>query len=94
MRSISLASLALVVPSPSEADRRCPNPGLFLQAVNTSPIATFGTFSLSLDIGLQRLFCWVFVTADLPCATFGADFLATFDLMVDCCHSRLHEQTT
>ncbi|VDL86847.1 unnamed protein product [Schistocephalus solidus] len=71
------------------SDRQCPNPGLFLQAVNTSPIATFGTRSLFLKIGLWLLFSWVFVVADIV----GVHFLAAFDLMVDCRHSRLQEQT-
>ncbi|BHF74937.1 hypothetical protein SprV_0501802800 [Sparganum proliferum] len=46
----------LSVISHTPADRRCLHPGLFLQAVNSSPITTFGTCSLSLDIGLRRLF--------------------------------------
>ncbi|BHF80405.1 hypothetical protein SprV_0702353200 [Sparganum proliferum] len=86
------AQLSVIPPTP--AYRRCPNPGLFLQAVNTSPITTFGTCSLSLDIGLRRLFPWVFVVADIPCASLGADFLAAFDLLVDCRQSRLHDKTT
>nr|VZI33381.1 unnamed protein product [Spirometra erinaceieuropaei] len=77
-----------------EADRRCPNLGLFLQAVTTSPITTFGTCSLSLDLGLRRLFPWIFVLADIPCAFLWADFLAAFDLLVDCRQSRHHDQTT
>ncbi|BHF64675.1 hypothetical protein SprV_0200768100 [Sparganum proliferum] len=56
----------LCVIPPTRADRRCPNPGLFLQAVNASPITTCGTCYLSLDIGLRRLFPLVFVVADLP----------------------------
>ncbi|BHF78003.1 hypothetical protein SprV_0602111300 [Sparganum proliferum] len=84
----------LSVISPTPADRRCPNPGLFLQAVNTSPITTFGTCSLSLDIGLRRLFPWIFVVADVPTAILGADFLAAFDLLVDCRQLRLHDRTT
>ncbi|BHF77780.1 hypothetical protein SprV_0602089000 [Sparganum proliferum] len=86
------AQLSVIPPTP--ADRRCPNPGLFLQAVNTSPITTFGTCSLSLDIGLRRLFPWVFVVVDIPCAILGTDFLAAFDLLVDCRQSRLHDKTT
>nr|VZI26072.1 unnamed protein product [Spirometra erinaceieuropaei] len=86
------AQLSVIPPTPT--DRRCPTPGLFLQAVNTSPITTFGTCSLSLDIGLRRLFPWVFVVADIPCAILGADFLAAFDLLVDCRQSRLHDKTT
>ncbi|BHF78844.1 hypothetical protein SprV_0602196000 [Sparganum proliferum] len=86
------AQLSVIPPTP--ADRRCPNPDLFLQAVNTSPITTFSTCPLSLDIGLRRLFPWVFVVADIPCAILGADFLAAFDLLVDCRQSRLHDKTT
>ncbi|BHF75657.1 hypothetical protein SprV_0502032500 [Sparganum proliferum] len=86
------AQLSVIPPTP--VDRRCPNSGLFLQAVNISPITTFGTCSLSLDIGLRRLFPWIFVVADIPCAILGADFLAAFDLLVDCRQSRLHDKTT
>nr|VZH96400.1 unnamed protein product [Spirometra erinaceieuropaei] len=76
------------------ADRRRPNPGLFLQALNTSPITTSCTRSLPLDIGLRRLFPWVFVISDIPCAILDADVLAAFDLLVDCRQSRLHDKTT
>ncbi|BHF78584.1 hypothetical protein SprV_0602169700 [Sparganum proliferum] len=64
------------------------------QAANTSQISTFGICSLALDIGLRRLFHWVFVVADIPCTILGADFLAAFDLLMDCRQSRLHEKIT
>ncbi|BHF81012.1 hypothetical protein SprV_0702414100 [Sparganum proliferum] len=86
------AQINVIPPTPDE--RRCPNHGLYLQAVNSSPIATFGFRSLSLDIGLRRLFPWIFVVADIPCAILGADFLAASDLLVDCRQSRLHDKTT
>ncbi|BHF83933.1 hypothetical protein SprV_0902708200 [Sparganum proliferum] len=86
------AQLSVIPPTP--ADRRCPNLGLFLQAVNTLPINTFDTCSLSLDIGLRRLFPWIFVVAGVPTAILGADFLAAFDLLVDCRQLRLHDRTT
>ncbi|BHF85649.1 hypothetical protein SprV_1002882100 [Sparganum proliferum] len=86
------AQISVIPPTP--ADRRCPNHGLYLQAVNSSPIATFGFLSLSLDIGLRLLFPWIFVVADIPCAILGADFLAAFDLLVDCRQSCLHDKTT
>ncbi|BHF75287.1 hypothetical protein SprV_0501838300 [Sparganum proliferum] len=60
---------------------------------NTSPIATFGTCSNSVDVGFRRLFPWAFVLADIPCAILGADFLAAFDLLVDCRHFRLLTRT-
>ncbi|BHF75365.1 hypothetical protein SprV_0501846100 [Sparganum proliferum] len=87
-------SLKLSVIPPIAADCQCPNPGLFSQTVNTSPITTFETCSFSVDIGLQHPFPRVFVVADIPIVISGADFLAVFDLLVDCRQSRLHDKTT
>nr|VZI26838.1 unnamed protein product [Spirometra erinaceieuropaei] len=80
-----------VIP-PTPADRRCPNHGLYLQAVNSFPVTTFGFRSLSLDIGLRRLFPCIFVVADVPTAIRGADFLAAFGLLVDSRQLRLHDR--
>nr|VZI27980.1 unnamed protein product [Spirometra erinaceieuropaei] len=82
-----------VIP-PTSADRRCPNLDHFLQAANTSLITTFGTCSLSLDIGRRRLFFWVFVVADSPRVILGADFFAASDILIDWPQSRLHDKTT
>ncbi len=90
---VDTGAMVSVIP-PSPADRRCPNSGLHLQAVNTSSIATFGTISLTLTIGLRRTFSWIFIIADVPYAILGADFLAEFDLLVDCRNSRLIDRST
>ncbi|BHF78006.1 hypothetical protein SprV_0602111600 [Sparganum proliferum] len=82
-----------VVP-PTAADRRFPSPGLNLQAANCSPIPTFGSLSLTLNIGLRRSFIWIFVIADVPHAILGSDFLAEFDILVDCRRARLLDRTT
>nr|VZH92197.1 unnamed protein product [Spirometra erinaceieuropaei] len=82
-----------VVP-PTAADRRFPSPGLHLQAANCSPIPTFGSLSLTLNIGLRRSFTWIFVIADVPHAILGSDFLAEFDLLVDCRRARLLDRKT
>nr|VZH92784.1 unnamed protein product [Spirometra erinaceieuropaei] len=82
-----------VVP-PTAADRRFPSPGLHLQAANCSPIPTFGRLSLTLNIGLRRSFTWIFVIADVPHAILGSDFLAEFDLLVDCRRARLLDRKT
>nr|VZI23835.1 unnamed protein product [Spirometra erinaceieuropaei] len=82
-----------VVP-PTAADRRFPSPGLYLQAANCSPIPTFGSLSLTLNIGLRRSFTWIFVIADVPHAILGSDFLAEFDLLVDCRRARLLDRAT
>ncbi|BHF66505.1 hypothetical protein SprV_0200952300 [Sparganum proliferum] len=82
-----------VVP-PTAAERRFPSPGLHLQAANCSPIPTFGSLSLTLNIGLRRSFTWIFVIAAVPHAILGSDFLAEFDLLVDCRRARLLDRTT
>nr|VZI14960.1 unnamed protein product [Spirometra erinaceieuropaei] len=82
-----------VVP-PTAAHRRFPSLSLHLQAANCSPIPTFGSLSLTLNIGLRRSFTWIFVIADVPHAILGLDFLAEFDLLVDCRRARLLDRTT
>nr|VZI12705.1 unnamed protein product [Spirometra erinaceieuropaei] len=82
-----------VVP-PTAADRRFPSPDLHLQAANCSPIPTFGSLPLTLNIGLRRSFTWIFVIADVPHAILGSDFLAEFDLLVDCPRARLLDRKT
>ncbi|BHF73641.1 hypothetical protein SprV_0401672300 [Sparganum proliferum] len=49
---------------------------------------------LPLDIGLRRLFPWIFVVADIPTAILGADFLAAIDVLVDGRRLRLHDRAT
>nr|VZI31717.1 unnamed protein product [Spirometra erinaceieuropaei] len=66
-----------VVP-PTAADRRFPSPDRHLQAAYCSPIPTFGSLSLTLNIGLRRSFTWIFVIADIPQAILGSDFLAEY----------------
>ena len=54
-----------------------------LQAVNHSPIPTYGQISRSLDLELRRDFTWVFTVADLPDPILGSDFLHHFNLLED-----------
>nr|VZI00060.1 unnamed protein product [Spirometra erinaceieuropaei] len=82
-----------VVP-PTAADCRFPSPGLHLQAANFSLIPTFGSLSLTLNIDLRRSLTWIFVIADVPHAILGSDFLAEFDLLVDCRPACLLDRTT
>nr|VZI45750.1 unnamed protein product [Spirometra erinaceieuropaei] len=86
------AQISVVPPTP--VDRRCPSPGLHLQAANCSPISTFGSRSLTLNIGLCRSFSWIFGIADVPHVILGSDFLAEFDLLIDCRRSCLLDRTT
>ena len=48
--------------------------GLSLQAINNTSVPTYGTCSLTLDIGLQLTFRWVFVIVDVSKAISCADF--------------------
>ena len=65
-----------------------------LQAANHSTITTYGTRSLTLDLGLRRTFRWVFVMADVKHALLGADFLHHFGLTVDIQKARLTDKLT
>ena len=65
-----------------------------LQAVNNSAIATFGEKSCTLNIGLRRVFQWVFLIADVPMAIIGADFLQHYALLVDVTNHKLINTTT
>lgn len=79
---------------PSLEDRRHRQQTQPLQAVNGSPIKTYGQKSLTLDIGLRRVFRWVFLIADVRVAIIGADFLRNFALIVDVKRRLLLDSTT
>nr|VZI35201.1 unnamed protein product [Spirometra erinaceieuropaei] len=56
---------------------------------NNSSIPPFGQGSITLDLGLRRIFRWVFIIADFSVALICADFLAHFNLLVDLKNRRL-----
>ena len=68
--------------------------GRTLQAANGATIATYGTRSLKLDLGLRRTFNWIFLLADVTTPILGADFLRHFDLLVDTRRHRLIDNLT
>ena len=82
-----------VIP-PSRTDRKNRQANLVLQAVNDTAIATYGTRSLTLDLGLRRAFWWVFVIADVATPILGADFLRGYNLLVDMRCDRLSDAVT
>ncbi|PIK49798.1 gag-pol polyprotein [Apostichopus japonicus] len=61
----------------------------FLRAANLTNIGTYGESSLTLNIGLRRIYRWIFVKADVSTPIIGADFLEHFSLLVDIKHRRL-----
>ncbi|BHF80232.1 hypothetical protein SprV_0702335600 [Sparganum proliferum] len=92
----SLFSPLLLLPSSSSSSFSSSSSSSSSSSFSSPPTphAYFGIRSLSLVIGLYRLFAWVFVVANVPCAIPSADFLAVSDLLNDCCQSRLQDQTT
>ena len=72
-----------VLPATSADRRHPPLPDRSLSAVNGSSIATYGTRSLTVRLGLRRRFRWIFVVADVQQAILGADFLHFHRLNVD-----------
>ena len=86
------AEVSVVPPSRAEHGRR-PDP-LSLQAVNKTAIATYGTRSLTLDLGLRRTFRWIFIVANVKTPILGTDFLRKHNLLVDVSRKRLVDTST
>ena len=83
-----------VIPPPPNCSRKLSSTDVTLQAVNNSGIATFGERSLTLNLGLRRIFRWVLIVAEVTHAILGADFLSHFHLLVDVNRCRLVDATT
>ena len=79
---------------PTRTDRKHPQEGCNLLAVNGSSIITYGKRSLTLNLGLRRAFRWIFIVANVQEPILGADFLRHFSLLVDIKRSRLIDATT
>ncbi|KAI5738884.1 hypothetical protein M8J77_012282 [Diaphorina citri] len=65
-----------------------------LSAANSTDIHTYDTVTLSLNLGLRRVFTWRFVVADVSKPIIGADFLHYHYLLVDLRNQRLLDGTT
>ena len=79
---------------PSRIERTHQQDNFSLSAVNGTPIATYGTRSYTMDLGLRRTFRWIFVLADVQKPILGADFLRHFGLLVDLQRKRLVNSVT
>ena len=82
-----------VIP-PSRAKRTHQQEHFSLQAVNSTKIATYGTCSITLDLGLCHTYRWVFILADVKKPILGADFIRNFGLLVDVKNYRLLDTMT
>lgn len=67
----------------SQSMRNQPPSQLVLYAANQTPIRTYGTKTLSIDLGMNRLFKWNFVIADVQKPIIGSDFLGKYGLLID-----------
>lgn len=65
-----------------------------LYAANGTPIRTYGTKLLILNLGLRREYKWTFIIADVSQPILGADFLAYYKLLVDVASRKLVDQVT
>lgn len=65
-----------------------------LYAANGTPIKTYGRELKNINLGLRRPFNWEFLIADVTRPIIGADFLATFGLMIDLKNKRIIDETT
>lgn len=65
-----------------------------LFAANGTTICTYGFLPLTLDLGLRRAFSWRFIVADVSKPIIGVDFLAYYNLLVDCRQQRLIDNVT
>ena len=81
------SEVSIIPPSKAELKNRQDTFGLL--AVNNSPIVTYGTHSLTLNLGLCRTFRWVFVIANVRNSILGADFFKCYGLVVDMHRRRL-----
>ena len=79
---------------PTTSEQRIGKNSFSLQAANNSVIATYGQRSLTLNLGLRRPFCWVFILADVRNTIIGAHFLRSHHLLVDMCNKRLIDSVT
>ena len=71
-----------VLPPSGSPPSRCTT-GYSLHAANHSLIATYGTRSMTLNLGLRCVFHWIFIIAEVRHAILGANFLHHFGLSVD-----------
>ena len=78
----------------SATDRKHRRTNLSLQAVNDSPIATYGRQLLTVNLGLRQIFQWILIVADVTQPILGADFLRHYNLLVDVAHNRMTDALT
>ena len=79
---------------PTNTERKHQQDQFALQAVNDTPLKTYGTRLITLNLSLHRTFQWPFIISVVHMPIIGADFLRHFNLLVDVCHKRLVDAIT
>ena len=69
-------------------------PFIELSAANGTPITVFGRLTALVYLGLPKALRWEFIVADVNFAIIGADFLASFGLLVDLQKGRIWDRST
>ena len=90
---VDIGSEVSTIP-PSKAEQKNRQDTFGLLAANNSPIVTYRTRSLTLNLGLRRTFQWVFMIANVRNPILGADFLKHYGLVVDMRRRRLLDTRT
>ncbi|GFT39822.1 hypothetical protein TNCV_4869711 [Trichonephila clavipes] len=79
---------------PATKTQRQNNSQMTLSAANTSLIHVYTTQTLSLDLGLRRIFQWTFLVGNVSTPIIGADFLYNFRLVPDISKQALLDSET
>lgn len=85
---------AISVMPASFSEKKNSSSALCLYSASGSPISTFGTKLVEVNLGLNRHFTWPFIIAAVTSPILGADFLHHYNLMVDLKHERLVDGVT
>ena len=63
-------------------------------AANKTKILTYGSKNAVLDLGLDKLFVFDFVLADIDVAILGTDFLSKFGICIDIRNRRIFNKNS
>lgn len=87
------ADMSDLPPTANDLRTLKPNSSM-LFAANGTPIISYGTRKLKLNLGLRREFNWTFCIANVRSPIIGADFLVRHKLIVDLANKTLIDTTT
>ena len=84
---IDSGSSCSIIPASKLEKQNKPEGQLF--AANGTQILVYGSRRLTIDLGLDRTYDYIFIVADVQTAIIGSDFLFSFDILVDLKGQRL-----